>query len=139
MNRLIAMIVFSTVTFSAHAASKYIQCRQSNEKDAVQVIVATIDDDSDKAEVKLYALTADCAKNDSCDTSVYNKQTLPTILRLTLTIATPDATLQRVIDINRTDLSVVSRSSLMISTGNSDTTFTGKCSVTKVDQSKKLL
>jgi hypothetical protein len=138
MKRLMAAIAASTMAFSANASTKYIECRQSDEKGLVHVTFATTDDDSDKAEVKSYVTTADCAKNDTCPTSVYKKDTLPTVLRLTLTIR-GSGTLQIIIDINRTDLSVVTHSSFLSSAGNSEATFAGKCEVKKIDESKKQL
>jgi hypothetical protein len=135
LKKLVAVFATSAMAFSAHANTKYVECRQSDGKNDVQLIFATIDDNSDKAEVKLYATTADCAKNGTCGTDVYAKETLPTILRLTYVVSGGSLTLQHVIDINRADLSVVTRTTF----AGTETTHAGKCEIKKIDASRKQL
>lgn len=103
------------------------------------MIYATIDDASDKAEVESFALNADCAKNRSCGTNVYSKNVLPSVIRLTNIVrAGGSATYTTVIDIDRTTLSVVTRTKIDTSVGGTETTAHGQCTV-KVDNSKKVL
>lgn len=137
--KLSCCLLLMLASFSALGSTKYIECTQSDDKAVVQTIKATVDDESDKAEVQLYATTAPCAKTESCATQIYKKETLPTILRLTSVTILPGLSHITVIDINRKNLGVVTQSSLKTKVGNSKTTHVGDCEVKTVDNSKNVL
>jgi hypothetical protein len=139
MKTLTVAIAIMVSAGSANASTKFLECKQSDSSGVVQLIFAAVDDDSDKAEVKLYAVTAECAKDDSCGTDVYDKVILPSVLRLTFSSVVDKVVYEKVIYIDRAKLSVVTRSSLRTPVGNSDKTFFGQCELKKVDQSEKVL
>ena len=138
MNIRIAAIFIFFTPICTQAATKSLECPQTNDKGVVQVIKAVIADESDKAEVNLHATTAECAATDSCPTSVYRKETLPTVIRLTSTTYQGSISYQTIIDIDRTNLNVVTRTSLKMQGTSHETTFSGSCTL-KVDNTKKLL
>lgn len=131
-------ILASLMSIPAHAATKYIDCTQTNDKGVVQIINATVDDASEKAEVRLYATTAKCSQNQSCSTDIYKKEVLPTVIRLSSITAAPKVSYVTVIDIDRTSLSVVTHATLKTPIEQSEDIFTGTCKV-RVDDSKKVL
>jgi len=139
MTATTAVIAFFAVACPANASTKFLECTQANKAGLVQLIFAALDDDSEKAEVKLFAITAECAKDDSCGTDIYDKVRLPTVLRLTFSSIVDKVAYQAVIDIDRTNLNVITRTSLKTPIGNSETEFVGKCEVKRVEDSKKLL
>ena len=115
----------------------------SNNDGESEIFNATIDDASEKAEVQMR--NDYCAKTGSCSTEVYEKEVLPTVIRLTYTLKLSLEIFTRVIDIDRSSLDVVSRQALIGGVGEvggvgeAQSTFTGKCKIKKVDKSKKLL
>lgn len=102
------------------------------------IINATIDDASDKAEVQVYTTTADCAKKQTCGIDLYQKEVLPTVIRLTSATFAGQISLKRIIDIDRTNLNFVTREVFKSPDYNDEKTTEGTCKV-KVDESKKLL
>jgi|SRR5882672_10689588 len=139
MNRWILVATIASMPATAVASTKHLECRQTTDKGVEQMIYATIDDTSDKAEVESFALNADCAKNRSCGTKVYIKDVLPSVIRLTNVLRVGgSAAYTTVIEIDRTNLSVVTRTKLETSVGDTETTAHGQCSV-RVDNSKKVL
>lgn len=139
MNRWILPAVITLLLPGVAAGgTKHLECKQTTDKGVEQMIYATIDDSSDKAEVELFALSVLCAKNRSCGTDIYAKVVLPSVIRLTKLTAGGSSTYTKVIDIDRTTLSVVTRTELKTSNEVSGNTAYGKCSVS-VDRSEKLL
>jgi hypothetical protein len=137
MKKIVLAVTLSIIAFSANASTKYLECRQSSETTGVVLVLfATIDDDSDRAEIKMYSTTSVCMNGDtSCTTDLYKKEILPTVLRLTSNKVIQSFSLRTVIDINRQDLTVVMREFV----NGAENTFVGKCAVKKTDESKKLL
>lgn len=139
MNRSVLFSALLLLPAAAGASTKYLECRQATDKGVEQLIYATIEDTSDKAEVELFALSADCAKDRSCGTDVYAKDVLPSVIRLTHVMrAGGSTTYTSTIDIGRTTLSVVTRTKLSTSIGGSETIAHGQCTL-RVDNSKKVL
>ena len=122
----------------ATSSTKHIDCTQITDKGVLQVIRATVDDSSDKAEVQIFSTSAECAKNDSCGTDVYKKDVLPSVIRLSTVLSPGALSYTTIIDIDRTSLAVVTRTSLSGSGIKSETTANGQCAV-KVDNAKKVL
>lgn len=73
MNRVFLTAALLVAPAAATSSTKHIDCTQITDKGVLQVIRATVDDRSDKAEVQMFATSAECAKNDSCGTDVYKK------------------------------------------------------------------
>lgn len=139
VSRWIFVAAIASLPAVSIASTKHLECKQTTDKGVEQMIYATIDDTSDKAEVESFALSADCAKNRSCGTDVYVKDVLPSVIRLTNVMrAGGSATYTSVIDIDRSTLSVVTRTKLESSVGGSETAANGQCTVS-VDNSKKVL
>ncbi len=108
MIRWLLTVAVASLAATATADTKHLECKIITDKGVDQIIYATIDDSSDKAEVESFALSAECAKDRSCGIDVYNKEVLPSVLRLTnATSVGSSATYTTVIDIDRTTLSVV--------------------------------
>lgn len=139
--KLFVTITGLLISFQVIGSTKHLQCTQTNDENVTQVINAVISDGSEKAEVQLYATTAKCASTESCSTDLFEKIVLPTIIRLTyLDVSTlTGTTISHVIDIDRKDLRVVTRSSFKTEIGNSDDTFLGHCKIKKVYKSENLL
>lgn len=138
MRKSIAFVAACVCSFSTYASTKYVECSFINGKGGVQIINVTIDDASDKAEVQFYAATADCAKNQTCSIDLYQKEVLPTVIRLTSVMFAGAITDKRIIDIDRTNLNVVTRSIFRTPEFQDETTYQGTCKM-KVEESKKLL
>jgi hypothetical protein len=138
MKKSIAFVAVCVWSFSTHASTKYIECSQTNEGGSVLIINATIDDASDKAEVQIYATTADCAKKQACGIDLYQKEVLPTVIRLTSVTFAGPISFKRTIDIDRTNLHFVTREVFKSPDYHDEKTREGTCKV-KVDESKKLL
>ena len=139
VNRQILTAVIALLPVSAIASTKHLECSQTTDKGVEQRIFATLDDSSDKAEVESFALSAECAKDRSCNQVIYTKDVLPSVIRLTNVMqAGGAASYTSIIDIDRTTLSVVTRTKLLTSVGNSETVARGKCTV-KVDNTEKVL
>lgn len=135
----ILLVMVALLPITAGAATKRLECKQTTDKGIEEMIFATIDDTSAKAEVESFALSAECAKDRSCGTNVYDKDVLPTMIRLTNTLKAGGlASYTTVIDVDRTTLSVVTRTTLSTSVGSSESLASGQCTV-KVDDSKKVL
>jgi hypothetical protein len=130
-------LAIALLPLAASASTKSIECTQTTDKGVTQMIFAMIDDTSDKAEVQSFALSAECAKDRSCDINVYSKDVLPSVIRLT-NIISASMTYTSTIDIDRTTLSVITRTKLTSSVGNSETVAHGQCSF-KVNTTKKAL
>lgn len=122
----------------ADASTKRLDCTQTTDKGVLQVMRATIDDNSDKAEVQMFATSAKCAANESCGTDVYKKEVLPSVIRLSAVLSPGSLSYTTIIDIDRTNLVVVTHTSLSGSGISSETTANGQCTV-KVDNVKKAL
>lgn len=126
----------------AFAATKSLECRLNiPERSALQTMLVTLDDDSDKAEVVIKNDDTDCSKpNIMCAAEIYQKSVLPSVIRLTKSsyLSTLDISSSHTIDIDRTTLAVTSH---LVMTGarNMDTTLSGSCLIQKVDAAKKLL
>ena len=133
-----ALLFALAIPFLAQAETKRIECGQVTDTGVSQIIVATIDDASDKAEVQLYAHTAECAANNSCDTNIFKKDTLPTVIRLSSSLSPGRLSYTTIIDIDRTDLSVVTRSTLSGVGQPHETTARGHCTVSVVPGKKVL-
>ena len=138
LSRATMLAVSCFLAFPAVASTKLIECRQSSDSGVVQIVRATIDDTSEKAEVQVFATTAECAKNDACPTAIYRKELLPSVLRLTTMTSTTGLSYEKTIDIDRKTLNVSTRSSLKTTAGDTDMTLTGTCTIT-IDNSKKQL
>lgn len=139
MIRWILTVAVVIATPAAFAVTKNIECRQTTDKNMTQVIYAKVDDESDKAEVEFFGLSAECAKERTCGIKIYAKETLPSVIRLTNVVhAGLSATYTTLIDINRTDLTVVTRTKLELPTGVTESIAHGKCTV-KSAKSQKLL
>jgi hypothetical protein len=76
MKKVLLFIAVSVIAVSANASTKYVECEQPTDKGDVLIIKATIDDESDQAEVQLYSTSAACAKSQTCGTDVYKKEVL---------------------------------------------------------------
>lgn len=133
----IGLTLFSNPTI---ASTKQLECKQTTNTGVDQIIYIKIDDDSDKAEVELFALSAECAKNRSCGIDVYNKDVLPSVIRLTQILSLPDTHggtfYKHMIEIDRSTLSVIYRSSFESFVGNTETIAHGQCEV-QIDKPKK--
>jgi len=139
VSRWILVIAIASFPVASIASTKHLECKQTTDKGVEQMIYAAIDDTADKAEVESFALSVDCAANRSCGTKVYTKDVLPSVIRLTNVMrAGGSATYTSVIDIDRSTLSVVTRTKLETSVGGSETTARGQCTMS-VDSSKKVL
>ena len=139
MIRWILTAAVVATTPAAFAVTKNIECRQTTDKNMEQVIYAKVDDESNKAEVEFFGLSAECAQERTCGIKIYAKDTLPSVISLTsVTHAGLSASYTTIIDINRTDLTVVTRTKLELPTGISESTAHGKCTV-KSAKSPKLL
>lgn len=138
MNLMMLIPALALLPLAANASTKHIECNQTTDDGVAQVIFAVIDDTSDKAEVQSFALSAACAKDKSCGTNIYNKDTLPSVIRLTNIIRPGGVTYTTTIDIDRTSLAVVTRTKLTTAVGTSDSIARGQCTVT-VDDTKKVL
>lgn len=137
MKMVVAFVLVSVLSFSANAATKHIDCTQTDGQGKTLYLHATISDSSDEAEVQAYMAGAQCAKDGTCETGVYKKEVLPTVMRLTQ-IQVGDIALSYIIDINRANLSVVTRQTLRLFDKVRHETFTGTCTV-KVDETKNIL
>lgn len=137
MKMIVAFVLVCMLSFSANAATKYVDCTQTDGQGKVLYVHATISDSSDEAEVQAYMAGAQCAKDKACETGVYKKDAPPTVMRLTQ-LQVGDIALSYIIDINRSNLSVVTRSTLRLFDKITRDTFTGTCTV-KVDESKNIL
>lgn len=133
-----ALALLFVVPLLAQAETKRIECGQVTETGVSQIIIATIDDTSDKAEVQLYAHTAECAANNSCDVNIFKKETLPSIIRLSSVLSPGRLSYTTIIDIDRTDLGVVTRSTLSGVGQDHGTTARGQCTVSVVGGKKML-
>lgn len=139
MNRWILAVALASLPVAATADTKHLECKQTTDKGVEQMIYASIDDTSNKAEVQSFALSADCAKSRSCGTDVYTKDVLPSVIRLTSVLRDGgSATYTTVIDVDRTTLSVVTRTTFESSVGGSETIARGRCTL-RVDKSEKVL
>jgi hypothetical protein len=139
MKKVLLFIAVSVIAVSANASTKYVECEQPTDKGDVLIIKATIDDESDQAEVQLYATSAACAKSQTCGTDVYKKEVLPTVLRLTWDLQAGSILHHKtVIDIDRTTLHVVTRLTLYTQKETIKSTYTGTCKV-RVETTKKRL
>jgi hypothetical protein len=120
---------------AAPAATKYVSCAQSSKDGRTFVTNATISDESENAEVELYSTMAPCANDHSCETRVYKKTILPSVIRLVEVInGSPGLQMTTTIDINRSNLSIVTHTSF----NGVDSEYAGSCTI-KVEQAKKLL
>ena len=139
MIRVTLGVLLALVSVQSLAATKRLECKQTTDKGVDQVVFAVIDDSSLKAEVESFALSADCAKDRSCGTNIYNKDVLPTIIRLTNVMTVGSlASYTTTMDIDRTTLSIVTRTRLTSTAGNTESVARGQCTV-KVDNSDKVL
>jgi hypothetical protein len=137
MKIVVAFVLACLLPLSANAATKDIDCTQTDSQGKVLYVHATISDSSDEAEVQTYMAGAPCAQDKSCSTGVYKKEVLPTVMRLTQ-LQVGDIASSYIIDINRSNLSDVTRSTIRLFDKVTDDTFTGTCTV-KVDESKSIL
>jgi len=138
--KLLASLLLVAPIVPAMADIKRLDCMPSNAT-AGYVVHAVIDDATDKAEAQVYGNGAQCASSKSCETAVYQKDVLPSVIRLTRTQdfgPLAGFVIATVVDIDRTTLSVTLRVSTKSSGGNTESTYTGTCKMT-VDESKKLL
>lgn len=139
INHLILAVAIALLPAATTASTKHLECKQTTDKGVEKMLYAAIDDTTDKAEVESLALSADCAKDRSCGINVYAKDVLPSVIRLTNVMrAGGSATYTTMIDIDRTTLSVVTRTKLETPVGSTDTTAHGQCTV-RVDNSEKVL
>lgn len=137
MKMVAAFAVVCLLPLSANAATKTIDCTQTDAQGKVLYLHATISDSSDQAEVQAYMAGAQCAKDQTCETGVYKKEVLPTVMRLTQ-IQSGEIALSYIIDINRANLSVVTRQTLQLFDKIRHEEFAGTCTV-KVDETKNVL
>jgi hypothetical protein len=138
MKVLLVTAIALLAPISVAAATKFVDCTQTTDKGVVQIVKATISDESDKAEVRFYAKTAKCVENDSCGSGIYKKEVLPTTIRLTNVTGSSNASYTIVIDIDRSSLGVVTHATFRSAVSNSEMIATGTCKV-RVDETKKLL
>jgi hypothetical protein len=140
MKYLVVMIVgLMFAPCLANAATKRLECAQTTDKGVEQMVFAVIDDASDKAEVELFALSAACAKDRSCGTKIYSKDVLPSVIRLNNVLRIGrEGSYVTTIDIDRSTLTIVSRTSFTSTVGNTDSLARGQCTM-KVDAAKKIL
>lgn len=135
MKKSIIIVGLMVIPSLAVAATKHLECTHHNSENKIIITKATIDDESDKAEVKSYGVGAPCLNTNSCTTEIYNKETLPTVIRLTwFKRITSDLSVSAIIDVNRENLSLVKRETFL----GKESTYLGTCEV-KVDETKKLL
>jgi hypothetical protein len=127
----------SMLPLSVNAATKYLECTQAGGQGRVLHIHATLSDSSDKAEVQLYYDGAPCIKSNDCSTNIFNKDVLPTVMRLTKTEVGEIAS-SYIVDIDRSNLSVVTRSKERLFDKVTNDTFTGTCTV-KILDAKSIL
>jgi hypothetical protein len=136
----IALLLVATagVCTDLCAATKILNCTQTSSQGVTQVVRATLDDASEKAEVLKYATTAECATRNTCETYVFRKDTLPSVIRLSSATNVGGVSYVETIDIDRASLAITTKSVLKAPNGQSETTFAGSCKLT-VDDSKKIL
>lgn len=119
-----AVALIATV---AHADTRQFDCKQTTNTGVEQVVHITISEASDAAEVALYAISADCARQNTCGTEVFRKTMLPSVLRLTNTKVIGRLHYSRVIDIDRSNLRITSRTDLRADKETSSTEAVGTC------------
>lgn len=120
------------------AETKQLHCTQQNADGLQQVVNITLDDGSDKAEVLLYGQSAECAKDMSCTADLYQKEVLPNAIRLKQAKVIGSLVHGIVIDVDRTNLDIATKTTLDSPVGKVDDYFSGSCSMAVV-KSKKLL
>lgn len=114
------------------AETKRIECGQVTDKTVSQSLFVTIDGTSDKAEVQLYAHSSACAATNSCLVLVYQKEVLPTVIRLYRSSSVGNLSYTTTIDINRSSLGVTTRT---VVSGDGETTETvahGQCAASVI-------
>ena len=140
MKSIICFCASFSVALPALAATKHLECLQRNNEGSAQLVRATIDDDSENAEVQRHPLDADCNSSDACATEIYEKTVLPSVIRLSNFKGAPGMTYSVVIDIDRTNLKIITRSSLSSTvTSSFSSEYHGSCELKKMEKSKKLL
>lgn len=135
---IIAVAAIALFPLMANASIKDLNCKLVSDDGVTHIVHAKIGDASDKAEVQSYATTADCAKDNSCPTDIYKKEVLPSVIRLIDITVAGQATFTVVMDISRTDLSIITRTKLKTPIGDNSTIGRGKCTV-KTEKEKKVL
>lgn len=140
MKSMIIFLVTSVLALDLYAATKKLECKLEDEKGGTQILKAALDDDSEKAEVQIYDVTAQCAASQSCPTRVYKKTTLPSVVRLSSILDTAVISYVETIDIDRSNLTISSVSTMTTKASGrqSETKRTGSCTL-KIDDSKKLI
>lgn len=137
MKMVVASVLLCMVSFSVSAATKHIDCTQTDTQGKGLYLHATISDSSEEAEVQAFMAGAQCAKDKTCETGVYKKEVLPTVMRLTQ-IQVGDIAVSYIIDINRANLGAVTRQTVRLFDKVVHETFTGTCTV-KVDETENIL
>ncbi|WP_146096744.1 hypothetical protein [Xanthomonas arboricola] len=130
---------FLLLPLPSGAVTKNLECKQITDKGVEQMVFATLDDSAYKAEVDSFALSADCAKERSCGVKIYDKEVLPSVIRLTNILRVGgEASYTTVTDIDCSTLSVTTRTKFISSVGRNETKAIGSCTV-KVDNIDKVL
>ncbi|TDK23741.1 hypothetical protein E2F46_09410 [Luteimonas aestuarii] len=110
------------------AGTTHLECVQTTHDGVEQRIHAALDDSTEQAAVELYARDAACAAERACGGQVYAKQMLPDVIRLTLVAGEAgDAMYSSQIDIDRSDLSVVTLTTFDTFFGVTESTARGQC------------
>lgn len=129
-----AALLLATV---AHADTQQLDCTLTTNSGVEQVAQIIISNSSEAAEVMLYALSADCARNSTCRTEVFKKTMLPSVLRLTDTKVIGRLQYSKVIDVDRSSLRITSRTNLRADNETSATEAAGICKLNK-PQTKRI-
>lgn len=123
----------------SNADTKRLECDLTTEAGVQQKIIAIIDDSSTKAEVQIFALTAECAASNSCAVRLFQKTVLPSAIRLqevnrvgSILTHTTD------ISVDRQTLQVTFLSLLQSSEKDVEQRSSGQCALSAV-QGKNLL
>lgn len=139
MRALFINLSIAILSFPAVASTKLLDCLQTSTKNITQAVRVVMDDNSNKAEVTLYAVTADCAKNNSCPTYIYRKEVLPSVIRLSTGTESPDSmTLIRLLEIDRQSLAISSRFFVGSTSKPPTMILSGTCKLTTLEEKRKL-
>jgi hypothetical protein len=141
---LLAGLIVILPVFSecANASIKNLDCNMYDHEDGGEkVLKVIIDDKSNKAEVLRYSEKYECAKDQSCKAELFEKEVLPTTIRLSLSKIKKWSSYIEVIDIDRFNLQVVNNLRINVDEPQNikvDQTWLGECSLKEV-RTKKLI
>ncbi|ATG73662.1 hypothetical protein AN401_07160 [Zobellella denitrificans] len=137
-------LMLATLAGGSHAETRYLDCVLHNEESKNNTLHIIIDDDSDKAEVVQHLGTSECIKDRSCPTQLFNKEVLPTFIRLSKSSITSFSSYVHTIEIDRTNLQTVVHLNIDIDESSSNpkmkshNTWVGHCDL-QANPAKKLL